>query len=420
MRSFIQSYLGDKVRGFARDEGGAAIVLIAAASIVLVGAAGLAFDSGRGYLIQARLSQAVDAAALAGGRSLSIGGGGDYKQQIEKYLKANLPDTYMGVKIDPPQIKLSGDGDQVTVSASATIPTTLMRVMHVDDLRVSASSTVNREVKGLEVALVLDNSTSMRGSKLSDLKTSANLLLDILYGDNETVEDLHVSIVPFSGRSNLVGATSVHPESPVDPDYVCLDTRPAPHNTDDATPTDSPFDHFSGGYAPPSRNYKRWVCPEAGVLPLEQAKTTVEDALEDMAARGCTRYDIGAVWGWRNLSEDWRGVWGSSDLPMDYDESTMDKAIIIMTDGANTPWCVGDPEDQSQTETMFSTICSDMKAKGIIVYTITFKLEDEATNDLFEACASGSERYFKSPNGDELESAFTIIANDLSTLRLTN
>ena len=35
--------------------------------VVLVGAAGLAFDAGRGYMINARLSQAVDAAALAGG-----------------------------------------------------------------------------------------------------------------------------------------------------------------------------------------------------------------------------------------------------------------------------------------------------------------------------------------------------------------
>ena len=420
MRSLIQSYLGGKVRSFAKDEGGAAIVLVAAASIVLVGAAGLAFDSGRGYLIQARLSQAVDAAALAGGRSLSVGGGGDYEAQILKYLKANLPETYMGVQIDTPKIKLSADGDQITVSASATIPTTLMRVMHVNDLKVSASSTVNREVKGLEVALVLDNSGSMSGSKMTDLKTSANLLLDILYGENETVEDLFVSIVPFSGRSNLVGATNVHPASPADPDLVCLDSRNAPHNTDDATPTEAPFDHYSGSYSPPDSDYNGRVCPEAAVLPLEQVKTTVKNAVTAMEARGCTRYDIGAVWGWRNLSEDWRGIWGSADLPLDYNDNTMDKAVIIMTDGENTPSCAGDSESQSQSETMFSTVCADMKAKGIVVYTITFKLNDADTNELFENCASGSERYFKSPSGEELESAFTIIANDLSTLRLTN
>ena len=57
----------------------------------LIGAAGLAFDAGRGYMVNARLSQAVDAAALAGGRSLTIGGGGDYAAQITKYFDANFP-----------------------------------------------------------------------------------------------------------------------------------------------------------------------------------------------------------------------------------------------------------------------------------------------------------------------------------------
>ena len=42
-----------------------------------------------------------------------------------------------------------------------------------------------------------------------------------------------------------------------------------------------------------------------------------------------------------------------------------------------------------------------------------------ATNALFESCASGAARYFKSPSGEQLELAFTTIANDLSTLRLT-
>ena len=60
-----------------------------------------------------------------------------------------------------------------------------------------------------------------------------------------------------------------------------------------------------------------------------------------------------------------------------------------------------------------------MKANGIVVYTITFQLEDPDTNDLFRDCASGSARYFKSPSSESLETAFTTIANDLSTLRLS-
>ncbi len=406
---------------FSRDQGGAAIVLVAAALVILVGAAGLAYDSGRGYMVNARLSQAVDAAALAGGRSLTAGGGGDYSDQITKYFVANFPQGYMGATVSTPNIQLNSDGDQVTVSASATIDTTLMRALLSDGtLTVSAAATVNRTVKGLEVALVLDNSGSMGGSKMSSLKDSANMLLDIMYGSNNTVDDLTVAIVPFSGRSNLQGHSGVHPINPPSSALVCLDPRPDPYDTDDASPVEMPFDHYSGTYAPPHYQYDDRVCPEAPIQQLEESKSTIEAAISAMQAEGCTRYDIGALWGWRAISPRWEGFWGSAGMPLEYGDPLMEKAIIIMTDGANTPYCLDDPLTRAETEAMFSSICSDMKANGIVIYTITFQLSHSGTKTLFRNCASGTQRYFDSPNSDELESAFTIIANDLSTLRLSH
>ena len=407
------------LRSYAADESGAAIVFMAAAVVVLVGAAGLAFDAGRGYLVNARLSQAVDAAALAGGRSLTIGGGGDFNAQIIKYFEANFPDGFMGAQVSTPDVTVNAEGDQITVVASAVIPTTLMRVLNVADVEVSARAVVNRTVKGLEVAMVLDNSGSMSGGKMSDLKTSSKLLLDILYGDNDTVDNLHVALVPFTARSNLTGNAEVHPDAPPDPELVCLNPRLAPHDTDDAPPDDAPFSHYSGNFALPSSKYESKICPAAPVLSLADSKSTVKGAIDDMAAQGCTRYDVGTVWGWRTLSPNWRGFWDNASLPLDYGDTQMEKAIIIMTDGANTPSCARDPLTTAQTEAMFAAECQAMKNEGVIIYTITFQLNDPATNGLFRDCASGEERYFKSPSGEELEAAFTTIANDLSTLRLT-
>ncbi len=408
-----------QLRRYAADESGAAIVILAATMMVLVGAAGLAFDAGRGYMVNARLSQAVDAAALAGGRSLTIGGGGDYAAQITKYFDANFPQGYMGADVSVPDITVNTDGDQITVVATASIPTTLMRVLSVENVEVSARATVNRTIKGLEVAMVLDNSGSMSGGKLADLKDSSKLLLDILYGDNDSVEDLYVGLVPFTARSNVTGFPSVHPVSPLDPDYVCLNPRAAPHDSNDTSPIDAPFSHYSGPYAPPNADYKNRICPKAPVLPLVESKSAVKSAIDAMTAKGCTRYDVGSVWGWRTLSPNWRTFWENNTLPLDYGDPLMDKAIIIMTDGANTPDCAGDPLTKAQTEAMFALVCQAMKDQGVIIYTITFQLNDPNTNALFEACASGSERYFKSPSGEQLELAFTTIANDLSTLRLT-
>ena len=404
---------------YAADESGAAFVFLAATMVVLVGAAGLAFDAGRGYMVNARLSQAVDAAALAGGRSLTIGGGGDYAAQITKYFAANFPEGYMGAEVSEPDVSVNTAGDQITVAATASIPTTLMRVLSVQNVEVSASATVNRTIKGLEVAMVLDNSGSMKGGKLGDLKSSSKLLLDILYGDNDSVEDLYVALVPFTARSNVTGFPSVHPVSPLDPDYVCLHPRTAPHDTNDSSPIDVPFNHYIGPYAPPSSGYRDRICPRAPVLPLVESKSAVKSAIDSMTAKGCTRYDVGSVWGWRTLSPNWRTFWENNTLPLDHGEPLMDKAIIIMTDGANTPDCAGDPLSKAQTEEMFDQQCQAMKDQGVIIYTITFQLNDPNTNTLFQNCASGAERYFKSPSGEQLELAFTAIANDLSTLRLT-
>ena len=409
---------------YKQNEEGTAIVFLGFTIFVLVGAAGLAFDAGRGYMLNARLSQAVDAAALAGGRALSIGSSGDYEGIIEKYFKANLPDGYMGASIPEPTIKLNADGDEIEVTATATVGTTLMRVLGSKTIDIAARAVAHRAVKGLEVALVLDNSGSMDGSKMTDLKDSSKLLVDILYGDNETVEDLYVSVVPFTGRTNLKGQTEIPPASPPSSSYVCLDMRDGSFSEDDAPPATNPFSHFSNGeytYDEDPDGYKGRVCPQAPVTPLIQSKASVKSAINTMNAQGCTRYDIGTVWGWRNISPRWQGAWtGSvSSLPLAYEDADMEKAIIIMTDGANTPDCLQDTQTRQETEQAFARICADMKANGIVIYTITFKLNDTETNNLFRDCASGAERYFKSPSGDQLEAAFTAIANDLSTLRLS-
>ena len=100
------------------------------------------------------------------------------------------------------------------------------------------------------------------------------------------------------------------------------------------------------------------------MLPLVESKSAVKSAIDAMAAKGCTRYDVGSVWGWRTLSPNWRTFWENNLLPLDYGDPQMDKAIIIMTDGANTPDCAGDPLTKAQTEAMFAQQCQAMKDEG--------------------------------------------------------
>src|SRR5882724_13067299 len=57
-------------RRFLLNERGSIAIYFGFSAIVFIGVAGLAVDAARGYLIKARLSEAIDAAALAGGKAL--------------------------------------------------------------------------------------------------------------------------------------------------------------------------------------------------------------------------------------------------------------------------------------------------------------------------------------------------------------
>ena len=409
--------------GFLRQEQGSGLTLVAFSMLTLAAASGLAFDAGRGYLIKAKLSQAVDAAALAGGRALAGRDSDRYRSQVTKYFKANFPDGYLGVAVADTDLDVRLRGDQIEVTASVEVPATLLRTISIRGFDVSASAAVDRTVRGLEVAMVLDNSGSMNGRKLRDLKAAAGTLVEALYDGGGSADNVYVSLVPFTARANVKGQGRVHPGKAPNKDFVCFDVRPGAHAVGDSNPVEMPFEHYSGPFNPKKnpKAYADKICPKTAVQPLTRDRALVEDAIADMKAKGCTRYDLGAAWGWRALSPKWQGFWQGVEVeqPFDYGAQGLDKAVIIMTDGENTPKdCALDLESKQETEAMFVEACDAMKNEGILVYTVTFQVEDEATNTIFESCASGSERAFKSPSGPELISAFAEIASDLSTLRL--
>ena len=52
-----------RILGLVSDRRGAVLVLVAAGMFFMIGMAGLALDSGRGYLARLQLTRAVDSAA---------------------------------------------------------------------------------------------------------------------------------------------------------------------------------------------------------------------------------------------------------------------------------------------------------------------------------------------------------------------
>jgi len=59
-----------------------------------------------------------------------------------------------------------------------------------------------------------------------------------------------------------------------------------------------------------------------------------------------------------------------------------------------------------------------MKSEDILLYSITFRLNDSSTRSLYEDCATSPDHYFDSPSNGDLHQVFVEIANELSNLRI--
>ncbi len=207
-RIFTKPFAGlmDLARLLWRDRQGATYIFVALTLIPLAGFIGIATDSARGYLVKAKLSQALDAAALAGAQVRQ-----DpvlLKQHIEKYFAVNFPPGYMNARLEGPSYTVDAENDTILLTARATIDTSLMRLLGFRELKVSAVTEVTRANQILEVVLAIDMSGSMgrktAGVRRIDAATdAADDLVAILFGNSEVSENLKIAVVPWNGKVNV-------------------------------------------------------------------------------------------------------------------------------------------------------------------------------------------------------------------------
>jgi Flp pilus assembly protein TadG len=411
-------------RGMLADRRGNAAMMFGLAVLPLMGATGLAVDTARAYNIEDQLQKSLDAAALAAGRSLDSA---NVEDDARSFLLANLEGT---VELDDFDIDTSADGKRITITATAEMPTSFMRVVGFDAMTVRARTVINREVRKMELALVLDNTGSMWGTPFQTMQAAAKDLVNSVYGDQETHPNLWVSVVPFastvnvgSGRTSWLstadpvraGGNPYHPSSW----KGCVLARTDGADETDDPPAEKPFRSFLypdavdndwGAPRNPATNESLAARNEAygpnlgcgpPILPLTAEKTTVLAALDGMGAwsRGGTAGNEGLAWGWRVLSPRWRGLWGGStpsDMPLDYGTSQAEKVIVLLTDGNNevhdwsngwlsnrngkTDWCGEDKKKFDGKDCPLGTRDDQFWAPGGSDYTAFGRLWDFAGN----------------------------------------
>jgi hypothetical protein len=465
-------------RRFSKDACGNVALMAALAVIPLFGAAGMAIDYGQKITAETKLQSAVDAGTLAGA-SGSDRSEAAIRKAIRRYAKANGSSKYLKSD-DKLDIDIRSDGS-IRVEAAGHYPTSLTRILGFAEMEIFAAAEARSGQFGAEVAMVLDNTKSMEGSKLTDLKSAASGFVDKLIGLNRPGEEkVKIALVPYAQYVN-VGIDKknetwldVAPDKAAswrncripgserqetrtgtrdgvstswsetvwdyypddDPRCVdntwtetwqgCVGSRPAPHNLTDSAP----------GIKEPGIIDK--LCPTP-ITALTTTKSELTSAVSAMTTGNfwkdsATYIPIGLSWGWKTLTSNAPFTEAASDT--EAQTKGISKHLVLMTDGINTrAQNVGvgsgtDPhfgayhDEQGATaeaaaDTITASLCENIKAQGITIYTVAFQVSDPDTETLLKNCATSPSYYFDAGSSTELTSSFSAIADKVAAVRLS-
>ncbi|MEZ5817249.1 MAG: pilus assembly protein [Hyphomicrobiaceae bacterium] len=205
---------------WCRDERGAIAIFFAIALTLIFACAGVAVDTGRWFQARSTARASIDAAVLAGARSLQL----NPTAPNEALAKAQA--TYAGNMANAPALlednvtfALSQDGTAIEARGNAIMATTLLQVAGIRQMTIVADAGTQLATaavtpggsggSSIEISVMLDATGSMcddgigpctSGTKLSGLKAAAKRLVDIAVSDDQSTLTSRIAIVPFSTR----------------------------------------------------------------------------------------------------------------------------------------------------------------------------------------------------------------------------
>lgn len=163
--------ISSAIRRLVQDQRGNTYFLVAAATLPLIGIVGSGVDIGRAYMADLRLQQACDAGALAGRRAMV---GTTYttanKAEATKMFNINY-DTGLYGSTNIAFNSVQDGPSNVKGTASAKLPTSLMKVFGQEEFNLSAGCTAKLEISNVDVMLVLDVTGSMATVNAGDSVT---------------------------------------------------------------------------------------------------------------------------------------------------------------------------------------------------------------------------------------------------------
>jgi hypothetical protein len=116
----------------------------------LLAMGGVGIDTVRGYMVQARLSRAIDAAALAGGRVFFDN---QRNNHIRRFFDTTFPSGFLGTVPVDLAIDVDTDEGTLTVSGRTTMERYFPDLLGVGDVSLEAVAKVRRTSRSTEPQL---------------------------------------------------------------------------------------------------------------------------------------------------------------------------------------------------------------------------------------------------------------------------
>lgn len=339
-----------RLNGFGADRRGAIAVQAAFVGMPMVVLTMGAVDIANASAAKTRLQDALDAATLTAARSSQFTDAG-LQSVGSQALTANMT----GAQATVTSSSFTADASKVIASAQARVVPMVAGIWLQGDMVVGAKSEVTRSVNKIELALVLDTTGSMKGSKLSNLKTASKNLIDTLSAAAERsveTDPVKIAIAPFSMTvkvgtayrhsgwidqngaapiNNQIFSSAANRFTLLDQMGVswggCVESRAAPYDVQDTAPSTgtpatlftpyfAPDEPSSGGtyynsYLPDVTNSSNWQTRQGYVAKYNRAPTAT-------GTNSSTGYTYGPNSGCQlspitRLSDDWNGLKSAID-----------------------------------------------------------------------------------------------------------
>jgi Flp pilus assembly protein TadG len=456
------------LKRFLQDTRGGITPMFALAIIPVMGFTGAAIDYSRANSVRSAMQAAADSTALMLSKDASTLTPSQLATKATAYFNAlfNRPEA-KSLTITP--VYSTTGGSQLTITASASVDSSFMKLMGYPQLNIGTNSTVKWGNQRLRVALVLDNTGSMADAgKMTAMQAAAKGLLTQLKNAATTNGDVYVSIIPFSKDVNI-GASNYNQS------YIRWDLWDAAndsssgfsgsicyggtlwvvsgsgftnggscssptsgicyngtlynwngsnftnngsctnHQTWNGCVTDRDQDYDTTNTAPsgtlatqfPAEQFHD--CP-VQLMPLSYDWTALNSKIDAMTPGGMTNQTIGLQWGFQSLTA------APFTIPAKDPSYTYQQVVILLTDGLNTQNRFS--TDQTAIDARTKKVCDNIKNAGIVLYALQVNTSGDPTSTMLQQCASDTGKFFLVTSSSQIGTIFNQIGTNLSKLRI--